>query len=58
MNRATKSIVSTFGILIGIGGLEHGFFESLHGNVPTTGLFIQAIGPANRMWLNGTEEKK
>lgn len=36
--------------------MNHGFFEALHGNIPTQGLIIQAIGEANRMWLHGTEE--
>jgi len=36
--------------------LDHGFFETLHGNIPTTGLFVQAIGPANRFWIYGTED--
>ena len=56
MNRATKRTASVFGFLVGIGGLDHGFFETLHGNIPTTGLFVQAIGPANRMWVYGTED--
>jgi hypothetical protein len=42
--------------MLGIAGLDHGFFETLQGNLPTTGLIIQAIGPAHRMWLHGTEE--
>lgn len=36
--------------------MNHGFFESLQGNIPTNGLIIQAIGEANRMWVHGTEE--
>lgn len=56
MNRATNFIVSTLGILAGIAGLDHGIFEALHGNMPTGGLFIQSIGPANRMWPYGTED--
>jgi hypothetical protein len=56
MNRATKTIVSTFGVILGIAGMNHGFFESLQGNTSTPGLIIQAIGPAQRMWLHGTEE--
>lgn len=56
MNRATRIIVSTFGFLLGISGMNHGFFEALQGNTPTNGLIIQAIGEANRMWLHGTEE--
>jgi len=56
MNRATKIIVSTIGVLLGIAGLDHGFFEILQGNTPTDGLIIQAIGDAQQMWFYGTEE--
>jgi len=56
MNRATKIIVSTMGAMLGISGINHGFFETQQGNQPTNGLIIQAIGPAQRMWLHGTEE--
>ena len=56
MNRATRIIVSTLGVTLGIAGIDHGFFEVLQGNVPTPGLFVQAIGPANRMWVYGTED--
>ena len=44
------------GVLLGIAGIDHGFFETLQGNQPTTGLIIQAIGPAQRIWVHGTEE--
>ena len=56
MNRAQRIIVSTLGVTLGIAGIDHGFFEVLQGNVPTPGLFVQAIGPANRMWVYGTED--
>ena len=56
MNRATRTIVSILGAFFAIGGIDHGFFELLHGNTPTHGLFIQAIGPANRFWIYGTED--
>jgi hypothetical protein len=56
MNHATRIIASTFGALIGISGVNHGFFEILQGNTPTDGLIIQAIGDAQQMWLYGTEE--
>jgi hypothetical protein len=56
MNQATKAIVSTFGVILGLAGMNHGFFEALQGNTPTPGLIIQAIGPANRIWVHGTEE--
>jgi hypothetical protein len=56
MNRATRIIVSTIGIFLGLAGIDHGFFETLQGNQPTTGLVIQAIGPAQKMWKYGGEE--
>ncbi len=56
MNRALKTIVSTIGILLGVSGINHGFFEVLQGNTSTPGLIIQAIGPAQRYWVHGTEE--
>jgi len=56
MNRATKTIVSTIGIILGLSGLDHGIFEILQGNLRTNDLFIQAIGPAQKMWAYGTED--
>jgi hypothetical protein len=56
MNRATRIIVSALGVGFGIAGLDHGFFETLQGYTPTHGVIIQAIGPANRMWIHGTED--
>jgi hypothetical protein len=56
MNRATKIIVSTIGVILAIAGIDHGFFETLQGNTPTDGLIIQAIGDAHQMWSYGTEE--
>jgi hypothetical protein len=34
MNRATISIVTAVGIMLGIAGMNHGFFETLQGNTP------------------------
>ena len=53
---ATRVVASTLGVFAGISGLDHGFFEMLQGNKATGGLVIQAIGPDQRFWLNGTEE--
>ena len=55
MNKATKIIVATFGTIFGISGMDHGFFEILQGNTPTGGLFISAIGEAQKMWPHGNE---
>ncbi|MCB9419353.1 MAG: hypothetical protein H6667_06095 [Ardenticatenaceae bacterium] len=53
---ATRVIATTVGVLFGIAGFNHGFFEFLQGNKPTNGLFIQAIGEAQRLWVLGTED--
>jgi len=55
MNKATKIIVATLGVIFGISGISHGFFEVLQGNAPTGGLFISAIGEAQKMWPHGNE---
>lgn len=56
MNRATRTIVASVGVMLGIAGMNHGFFEILQGNTPTIGLVIQAIGDEQQMWQYGTEE--
>jgi hypothetical protein len=53
---ATRAIGSVLGIIAGLSGLDHGFFELLQGNAATPGLFVQSIGPAQRMWAYGTED--
>ena len=55
MNRATRTIVATLGVVFGLSGMSHGFFETLQGSTATNGLFIAAIGEAHRMWLYGSE---
>ena len=55
VNRVIQTIVATLGVIFGIGGLGHGFFETLQGNTATNGYVIDAIGDANRMWLHGNE---
>jgi hypothetical protein len=56
MNRATKTIVSTIGVILGLSGIDHGIFEILQGNTTTNVGVIQAIGPAQKMWEYGGEE--
>jgi hypothetical protein len=53
---ATRVIVSTLGVLIAVGGMDHGLFEVFQGNKPTGGLIVHAIGEQNRMWAYGTED--
>lgn len=55
VNPAIKIIVATLGIIFGLGGIGHGFFEVLQGNTATNGYVIDAIGEADRMWLHGNE---
>jgi hypothetical protein len=52
---ATRVIAATAGVLCGISGLEHGFFEIRQGNTAPATLLISAIGSANRFWPGGTE---
>lgn len=54
MNRATRINVTTIGVIFGISGMTHGFSETLQGNTPTGGLFINAIA-AGSSWTRWTE---
>jgi hypothetical protein len=53
---AIRVTTTTIGVIFGIAGFNHGFFEFLQGNRPTDGLIIQAIGESQRFWALGTEE--
>lgn len=55
INRATRMVASTFGVLVGLAGIEHGIFEILQGNTPTNDFMIAAIGPTQRFWQYGEE---
>jgi hypothetical protein len=52
---ATRANAIVFGVLSGLAGMEHGFFEVLQGSVVPSGLVIDAIGPSQRFWELGTE---
>lgn len=53
---ATRVIATTIGVFFGLfSGMNHGLFEILQGNKPTDGLFILAIGEAQRFWPQGGE---
>ncbi len=56
MNRATRIIASTIGVLFGLAGMDHGFFEAIQGNTPTGGLIVQAIGKGNPFGFPAGEE--
>lgn len=52
-NSATRIVASTFGVLAGLLGIEHGYFETLQGNRAPGGMYILAMGPpcqTNKMW--------
>lgn len=55
MNTSTRLLVAIFGTLFGISGMSHGLFEILQGNTSTDGMFISAIGEAQKMWPHGNE---
>jgi len=55
LNKATRANVAVLGVVFGLSGMSHGFFEALQGNKPTGGMFIAAIGEAHRMWPHGSE---
>ena len=44
MRSATKTVATWLGILAGIAGLEHGYFETLQGNTPAAGLMFPSWG--------------
>jgi hypothetical protein len=52
---AIRAVASTFGVLVGLAGIQHGIFEILQGNVKPDGLLIDAIGPAQRFWEYSSE---
>jgi hypothetical protein len=56
LNKATRIITITAGILLAIAGFEHGLFEALQGAAPTRSLLIQAIDKASQRWAYGGED--
>jgi hypothetical protein len=42
MKNATKVTISTFGLFVGVAGLEHGIGETLQGNIPPSGIVIES----------------
>lgn len=57
MNRATRINVTAIGVIFGLGGMTHGFAETLQGNTPTGGLLIDAVaaGSSWTRWSEGAE---
>jgi hypothetical protein len=52
---ATRWVVTVYGILVGLAGIEHGIFEILQGDIPTGGFLVDAIGDAYRFWPGAAE---
>ncbi|MGB8310780.1 MAG: hypothetical protein WCE81_02815 [Halobacteriota archaeon] len=52
---ATRAVASTVGVLAGLLGVEHGLFETLQGNVATSGPVIDAIGHQANSVFQGSE---
>jgi hypothetical protein len=52
---AIRITASTLGAIVGLAGMEHGFFELLQGNATTSNLVVDAIGPAQKLWSGATE---
>lgn len=47
---------AAIGVFFGLfSSINHGFFEILQGFQPTNGILIDAIGPYQRFWTEGTE---
>lgn len=42
MRSATKTVASTFGVIVGLAGLEHGIGELLQGSGPPPGIFFES----------------
>jgi hypothetical protein len=47
-NKSTYRVVSIIGAIGGFVSIEHGLFETMHGNVSTNGIQIEAIDSAMR----------
>ncbi len=45
MRKATKIVATWLGIVAGIAGLEHGYFEILQGNAKPASLMFPSMGP-------------
>jgi len=45
MHKAIRIVAASFGAFAGFGGIEHGIFEIMQGNVAPAGVAISSIGP-------------
>lgn len=54
-NRSIWLTTAVLGLSYAVGGLHHGFFETLQGNAATPGVLIESIGPDHVRWEYGTD---
>lgn len=54
-NRAIATVAAVMGVTFALGGITHGWFEVLQGDVPTGGIFINSIAPPHVQWAEGTD---
>lgn len=45
MKSAIRVVASSFGVFAGLASIEHGYFETLQGNVKPSSIMITSIGP-------------
>lgn len=53
MRNATKTVARWFGVIAGLAGIEHGYFEILQGDKVPESILIESIGPpcvAEEIW--------
>ena len=48
--KATKTLTTSYGIIVGLAAILHGFFEILQGNKIINNHLIDAIGPNQKFW--------
>jgi hypothetical protein len=53
MNKATRTLCSTFGVIVGLIGIVYGVFEILQGNAPSGSFIIDAVGNSKPLWPGG-----
>jgi hypothetical protein len=54
-NRSIRTVASLFGAIFAVGGITHGYFEFLQGDVATGGVYINSIGPEQMKWPCGDD---
>ncbi len=45
MRRATRIVTAAFGVFVGFGGVEHGYFEILQGSTRPASVMVASMGP-------------